>query len=229
MYRPSAVTDEMVVQIRAMAGKMPSKEIARRLGIPNSLLANRARLYRISLRSNHTVAAPAMEAQIKNLIGKLTGKEIAQRLGLNYRSLCDWASRRGIALRGHRLVARTNVYHRLMNLARRAGLRLSWSSPDGGITLSEVIAEGLSAEEAESFLRGKLQLCDVIETAHDRAYDRANGKLNGNGNGLHSVGAAALCPGGYDALIRLRMALAPKLVVVILPQPQLGGVARLYQ
>jgi hypothetical protein len=89
MFRPSAVTDEMLAEIRQMAGRIPPKEIAHRLGIPKSLLTNRAAKYGISLRTNRTVFTPAVVAEIKSLIGKMTGRAIAERLRLKYKSLCD--------------------------------------------------------------------------------------------------------------------------------------------
>ena len=196
MFRPSAVTDEMLVQIRAMAGKVPAREIASRLSIRHSVLANRARLYGISLRANRTVSAPAVERQIRSLIGKLSGKQIAAHLGLKYSSLCDWASRRGVALRGQRLVSHTNIYHRLSALARKAGLRLSWPSANSGISLWVSVAEDMTPEEAEAFLeaRNGKHRHDVAVVAYDRAT---------NGHDIRSLGAAALCPGGYEALLPL--------------------------
>ncbi len=211
MFRPSVVTDEMLAEIRRLAGKVPAKEIARRLGIPKSLLVNRAAKYRISLRANRTVFTPATVAKIMALVGKIDGRSIAQQMGLKYRSLCHWAGDHGVRLRvqSNTFIAR---YARLKSMAQAAGFRFSWRPP-AGISLWVSVAEDMTPEQAEAFLKTSgVVRHDVAAEAYDKALDGRP----------HSCGAAAF---PWDSYEQLRVGLAPKITGMIPPTPELSGCA----
>jgi hypothetical protein len=142
--------------------------------------------------------------RIRRLAGNVRAHVIAHRLGLKYSSLKEWASEHGISLRMPRLTGRTAIYHRLAEMARVVGMRLSWRRDR--ISILVTVAEDLSVTEAEEFLKaanGKKRH-DAVAVAYDRA------TVNG-----HSLGAAWL---DWQAHERLRDAFTPKLGGICCPQ-----------